>query len=221
MNWWQSVESALDNLGGVAPLKAIYAEVRRVREANGDTTPISLEEVVRKELEYNSSDSSNWHERRDLFFSVHGIGKGIWGLRSSIKAAPAASDLTPLSESDEPTQTIEITINRVIRDTLMARKVKALHHCKCQICGASILLPDGRGYCEAHHIVPLGAPHKGSDLPSNIIVVCPNHHAMLDLGAMDLRCNDITAVEGHAISSRSIEYHNTIIVPAAKGNALK
>ncbi len=216
MNWWQSVETALGNLGGVAPLKVIYEEVRKVRQENGDTTPVSLEEVVRKELEYNSSDSSNWHKRRDLFFSVHGIGRGIWGLRSAIKTEPLASDLVLSPGTDSTAPTREVTTNRIIRDTIMTRKVKALHHSKCQICGTTIFLPKGSGYSEAHHIVPLGAPHKGPDTPSNIIIVCPNHHAMLDLGCMDLVDSMITTVEGHCISPESITYHNDVIVPAAK-----
>lgn len=216
MNWWQSVERALENLGGVAPLKKLYDEVREVRQANGDTTPVSLEEVVRKELEYNSSDSTNWHKRRDLFFSVQGIGKGIWGLRSALKAEPLASDLAPPLEAEGPAPTKEVTTNRIVRDTVMTRKVKALHHSKCQICGTSISLPDGSEYSEAHHLIPLGAPHRGPDTPSNIIIVCPNHHAMLDLGCVDLMISAITAVDGHEISRESIAYHNDFIVPAAK-----
>jgi hypothetical protein len=214
MHWWQSVERALQNLEGVAPLRDIYREVRAVREANGDTTPASLEEVVRKELEYNSSDSSNWRETRDLFFSVHGIGKGIWGLRSTIAVELPATDLAP-PEPEAPAPTIPVTINRIIRDTLMARKVKALHHSKCQICGTSIQLANSRAYAEAHHIIPLGAPHKGPDVPSNIIVVCPNHHAMLDFGALMLSSSEIEIADGHTISDESIQYHNSIIMPSA------
>lgn len=215
MLWWESVEAALSNLGGVAPLKKIYDGVRTVRQTHGDSIPVSLEEVVRKELEYNSSDSSNWRGTRDIFFSVHGIGKGIWGLRSSIKADPVASDIAPPPETQGVAPTIEVSTNRIIRDTVMTRKVKALHHSKCQICGSTIQLPDGRAYSEAHHIIPLGTPHKGPDTPSNIIVVCPNHHAMLDLGCMNLASDEITMVDGHNISAESIEYHNSVIVPSA------
>jgi hypothetical protein len=216
MHWWQSVETSLANLGGVAPLKEIYAEVRSVRQANGDSVPVSLEEVVRKELEYNSSDSSNWRGTRDVFFSVHGIGKGIWGLRSLLEIPPTASDLTPPPGNGDPAPRVEVITYRIIRDTIMTQKVKALHRSKCQICGTSISLQNGSKYSEAHHIIPLGAPHKGPDIPSNIIVVCPNHHAMLDLGCMDLAQSEISLVEGHTISPQSIDYHNSVIVPAAK-----
>lgn len=208
------MEVALTNLGGVATLKDLYGEVRRVRIAHNDTLPVSIEEVVRKELEYNSSDSSNWRGARDLFFSVHGIGRGTWGLRRKIEPEPRASDLPPPEETQ--TVTIEVTVNRIIRDTVMTRKIKALHHGKCQICETEIILPDGRNYSEAHHIIPLGAPHKGPDLPSNIIVVCPNHHAMLDLGCITLDHGALRVVSGHEIAHQSIAYHNDVIVAGSR-----
>lgn len=210
MLWWQSVEAALVNLGGVASLKDLYDEVRRVRVRDGDTTPVSLEEVVRKELEYNSSDSTNWRKTRDVFFSVEGIGKGVWGLREILKPAPLAVDLAP-PETDGSAPTVEAWVNRIVRDTLMGRKIKALHGSQCQICGETIVLPDGRRYAEAHHIIPLGKPHGGPDTPSNIIVLCPNHHAMLDLGCLPLNEQQLRHVKGHTISAKSIDYHNSVV----------
>jgi hypothetical protein len=211
MRWWESVELALQELGGVASLSSLYDQVRLVRVAHGASTPISIEEVIRKELEYNSSDSSNWRKTRDLFFSVHGIGKGVWGLRSMLQEAPIAPD-TALSEEASSTPIVALTINRIIRDTVMTRKVKALHRFQCQICGCSIRLRDGRRYAEAHHIIPLGAPHNGPDVPSNIIVVCPNHHAMLDFGCVSIDVEQLRLAEGHALAKKSVDYHNGVIV---------
>jgi 5-methylcytosine-specific restriction endonuclease McrA len=205
--WWESVEQALGNLGGNSSLKDLYPEVRNVRLENGDTTPVSLEEVVRKELEYNSSDSSNWRGTRDIFFSVHGLGNGVWGLRDQLAETPKAIDLADLDGNQLP-PIEEQTIMRVIRDTGMTRKIKTLHANKCQICGSSITLPDGRSYSEAHHIIPLGAPHHGPDTPENILVVCPNHHAMLDFGCILLDGSSLRSAHGHSVSSASIEYHN-------------
>lgn len=214
MRWWESVEAALENLGGKASLKEIYNEVRRVRIEHGDTTPVSLEEVVRKELEYNSSDSSNWRGTRDIFFSVHGIGNGFWGLRSEIAEPPLASDLEE-PESELGAELKEQTIYRIIRDTVMTRKVKALHDFKCQICASTITLPDGKLYAEAHHIIPLGSPHNGPDVPSNILVACPTHHAMLDFGCVPLEASSLRSVAGHVIASASLSYHNGVICGSA------
>jgi predicted HNH restriction endonuclease len=214
VKWWESVEQALENLGGKASLKDIYGEVWRVRVDHGDTTPVSIQEVVRKELEYNSSDSTNWRGTRDLFFSVNGIGNGFWGLRKQMVEQPLASDINEPEVGSER-QLIEQTVYRIIRDTVMARKVKALHGFKCQICKSTITLPDGRKYAEAHHIIPIGSPHNGPDTPSNIIVVCPNHHAMLDFGCIPLDVNNLSGGVGHIISSESVSYHNKVIHTAS------
>lgn len=213
MYWRESVELALRNLGGGANLDGLYREVRKVRTEHNDTIPRSLEAIVRKELEYNSSDSSNWRGERDLFYSVHGIGKGFWGLRASIPVTPVASDVAS-QLSPEETQRAEITISRIIRDTAMAKKVKAINGYHCQICGECIELPNGQSYVEAHHLIPLGAPHNGPDVPSNIIVVCPNHHAMLDLGCINLSQATLTCRLGHRIADESIEYHERIVLRA-------
>lgn len=211
MLWRESVETALARLGGVAPLATLYAEVQRVRATSGDTVPTNLEAIVRRELEHNSSDSTQWLKKRDLFFSVHGKGLGVWGLRKNLTQDATAIDLSdPVSE--DLLATAEITVNRIIRDTTMSRKVKALHQGRCQICSTSILLPDGRQYAEGHHVVPLGRPHFGPDDPSNIIVVCPHHHAMLDLGCIPLDPANITSVPGHTLATESIAYHNSLIL---------
>ncbi|MCR9238576.1 MAG: HNH endonuclease [Alphaproteobacteria bacterium] len=220
MKWWESVKQALENLGGKANLKDIYDEVRRVRVMHGDTTPPSLEEVVRKELEYNSSDSSNWRGTRDQFFSVLGIGNGMWGLRDHIAETPLASDINELQKGSE-SQSKEQTIYRIIRDTVMTRKIKALHDFECQICGATITLPDGKSYAEAHHIIPIGSPHNGPDIPSNIIVVCPNHHAMLDFGCVMLDINALCGSSSHTIAAASVRYHNSVIFSASAQKPLR
>jgi hypothetical protein len=120
-------------------------------------------------------------------------------------ASPLAVDI----DIDGPADREEVTTYRIIRDTYLARRAKQLHNYECQLCGHTILLPDGRRYAEAHHIQPLGAPHNGPDSFENIVCVCPNHHAELDYGARALSHADLRTVEGHAISARYIDYHNT------------
>ncbi|EKO3994020.1 hypothetical protein DX541_22410 [Vibrio fluvialis] len=79
------------------------------------------------------------------------------------------------------------------------------------MCGLQIQLPNGNLYSEAHHIIPLGTPHNGSDTPENIIVLCPNHHVMCDYGAIELSLEEIKQVSSHSISPKSIDYHNMVI----------
>ena len=89
---------------------------------------------------------------------------------------PVAPDCTPPGR----TQTF---ISRIIRDTAITRELKTLYGGRCQICGEGILLENGETYVEAHHVRPLGR-HGGLDHPSNVLVLCPNHHAEFDYGAI-------------------------------------
>lgn len=79
--WRHDVVEALRSLGGQATLERIYRKVERIRRGRGASLPPSTEAIIRRELEYNSSDSSSYTGRYDLFFSVDGLGSGVWGLR--------------------------------------------------------------------------------------------------------------------------------------------
>lgn len=107
-----------------------------------------------------------------------------------------------IEESNGPERVLQ-KVTRIIRNTSIAQAVKTLHDFKCQICGESLNLGKGIYYAEAHHLWPLGAPHNGPDIEENIICVCPNHHALLDYGAIQLEPNDFGSIHG-----RFIKYHN-------------
>ncbi len=129
----------------------------------------------------------------------------INGETGAIPTTPKASDLP------QPPPRYKSTAYRILRDTKLAKQVKALHNYKCQICKHTIKLPDGSSYAEAHHMRPLGNPHKGFDTKDNIVCVCPNHHAELDYGARTLSAEDLTLVAGHSINEEYVRYHNEII----------
>ena len=135
---------------------------------------------------------------------MKGIGSGVWGLRSYLLSTPPASDIEPPSAPER----LLIETYRVLRDTELARKIKALHKNICQLCGQTVTLKDGATYAEAHHIKPLGSPHNGPDVAENIVVLCPNHHVMLDYGAIPLGSKDLRSIQGHVIGSAYITYHN-------------
>lgn len=119
--------------------------------------------------------------------------------------APRAADVVPPPR-------VKLTVNRVVRDTACSRRIKLLHGYKCQLCGRKLKLRSGGFYAEAHHIRPLGGKHRGLDIAGNIVCVCPNHHALLDYGAIRLAASTIRYFgEGHAIDRESIDYHNNEI----------
>lgn len=116
---------------------------------------------------------------------------------------------TPVAADAAKTTRVETTVYRVLRDTLVARRVKQLHDYRCQICGEGIELADGSRYVEAHHIRPLGQPHNGPDIEQNVVCVCPNHHAELDYFAQPLDLVELRNAPGHLVDQLYIDYHNS------------
>ncbi len=119
--------------------------------------------------------------------------------------------LQPSDIEPPPADRIAITTIRIVRDTTLARLIKDLHAHECQICGTTIELPDGSRYSEAHHIKPLGTPHNGPDVAENIIVLCPNHHAMCDYGVIHLQLPELRTHPEHEIGIEYVDYHNNLI----------
>lgn len=99
----------------------------------------------------------------------------------------------------------------IIRDTKVSAWVKYIHEYRCQICGLRLEIGENQYYAEAHHVKPLGNGHNGPDVVENVLCVCPNHHALLDLGAINIDAHTIHNVEGHRINIDYILYHNTAI----------
>lgn len=122
---------------------------------------------------------------------------------ASAPTTPKASDFADVKPERAATTTY-----RILRDTALARRVKVMHNYECQVCGQTIVLPDGSRYAESHHIRPLGSPHDGLDVIGNILCLCPNHHAECDLGVNTLSLASLRRVEGHDVAEASIAYHN-------------
>ncbi len=203
-SWLEDVKQALLNIGGIAHYEAIYDEIARIRPA---PLPGSWKKIVQRTIQ-DSAPESHGYKGTPMFYSVDGLGSGVWGLRDQLKLMPIASDL---EEPELPARAVQ-QVFRVLRDTEMTRKLKALYKHECQLCGLKLQFPDGTRYSEAHHVQPLGRPHNGPDVAANIIVVCPNHHVLLDYGAIELHSTDLRAVSGHALAATYIDYHNRVIV---------
>lgn len=114
---------------------------------------------------------------------------------------------------------VEVTTQRIVRSTAVAEYVKRIHDSTCQICGTRLATPTG-AYAEAAHIQPLGRPHEGPDVPSNVLCLCPNHHALFDLGMLRITDDLVVSEQDsgtpigrlaehpeHQIERRYLEYH--------------
>ncbi|OWZ84094.1 HNH endonuclease [Natranaerobius trueperi] len=104
-----------------------------------------------------------------------------------------------------------VKTTRLVRDTSISKEVKEIYNYACQICGETIMLDEDNYYAEAHHLKPLGSPHYGPDKVQNVICVCPNHHAMLDYGALYLDKSRLYIHKNHDLKKEFLDYHNKII----------
>ncbi|MYL18241.1 hypothetical protein GLW36_16570 [Halorubrum terrestre] len=127
-------------------------------------------------------------------------------------------------EDPERTTTVQ---DRILRDQALVTELKTLYDHTCQICGHRLQSGSGSGYSEVHHIRPLGDPHNGPDIPENVLVCCPNHHADFDNGMItvnpdthilthayddSISGNQLLIQAGHQIRPSFLEYHNEVIV---------
>jgi predicted restriction endonuclease len=150
-----------------------------------------IEAWIRKE----SNDLKNWM----ISSAGHSDRLRIERFFEMQATTPVAIDIN----EPESTERTPVTTYRILRDTALARRIKADQDYKCQLCGARIILSGGQPYAEAHHVKPLGKPHEGPDTPDNILCVCPNCHVRLDYGAIKLASDSL-----QSIRREYIEYHN-------------
>jgi putative restriction endonuclease len=92
-----------------------------------------------------------------------------------------------------PAPRAEATVQRIVRNTEISRRVKKLHNWTCQICGTRIAIATG-AYAEGAHIRPLGRPHDGPDIEGNILCLCPNDHVRFEFGKLVIK-EDLTVIE--------------------------
>ncbi len=168
------------------------------------------------------------------YWKQQGIGKFLeWRERWSLLKKQEATDLhgeapSALGKADKTRILMRktLTVNRIIRDNALSRFLKALYDSHCQICTSTFMVPGGRKYAESHHLRPLGMPHSGIDKETNMIVLCPLHHAMFDYGVIALHPTKLTlmsidntvsgigeplALKKHPIHKESLEYHLEMI----------
>jgi hypothetical protein len=81
------------------------------------------------------------------------------------------------------------------RDNKTIAQLKIIRGSKCQFCNTAIRKKNGELYVEAAHIKRKS--ERGPETPSNILILCPNHHKELDLGDRKIieRTNDRIVLE--------------------------
>jgi putative restriction endonuclease len=177
--------------------------VRLIRGADSES-PYSPTEGYRYDGLYRVE--SYWHER-----GVDGFLVCRYRLVAEQVSAPS------ISTSSTAARRVQTTVLRIVRDTAISRKVKALHDFHCQMCGIRLDC-EGGPYAEAAHIRPLGAPHYGPDVIANVLCLCPNHHVLFDNGAIMItddfqlvgQIGCLRTSKKHGIDPVQIKYHRSM-----------
>tara|TARA_A100001015_G_scaffold286546_1_gene355381 strand:+ start:546 stop:1820 length:1275 start_codon:yes stop_codon:yes gene_type:complete len=200
--WLSDVELALNNLGGSAHLKDIYKEVFWIRDGNVNPT---YTRTIQRELEENSQDSNAFKTgRKSTFYSVKGIGKGVWGLTGSyigvskhnetaIEMIKELNDQDDISTGYEKKVTIHKTGElQIIRtNPRLINLIKKDKDYTCEACGFNYEkiygdYSDQKNFIEAHHIEPKSVVKQKAETGKKLkrsakdfAILCANCHRMI------------------------------------------
>ena len=137
-------------------------------------------------MKKNSSDSTVFDGKDDLFYSVDGIGNGHWGLRS-INNENVLELTQDDDEFSEGKLLLKLHLQRE-RNPKLIRNAKKNFLDKngrlyCEICGFDFNEKYGelgKNYIEAHHMIPVSTMAEGEKTKiEDIVMVCSNCHSMI------------------------------------------
>ncbi|MBC8488082.1 MAG: HNH endonuclease [Bacteroidetes bacterium] len=86
----------------------------------------------------------------------------------------------------EPEKVESVVSETIRRDSSMIKSLKEFHQYKCQFPGCNVKIPKKSGgfYIEVAHIKPV--KNGGQSVIGNLLVLCPNHHMMIDYGDFEV-----------------------------------
>ena len=156
-----------------------FTELNKSLAVNVDTGQVvRVVRAVDGEFEY-----SGLYSVEDAFLRPGLSGYQICQYR--LRAMEGIEDAIVEAPTRPETKRTLVTHYRLVRDAGVPVRVKALYDQRCQVCGIRIEIVTG-AYSEGAHIVPLGGGAEGPDIEGNVLCLCPNHHVMLDHGAIFL-----------------------------------
>lgn len=163
--------------------------------------------------------------RYDGLFSVESYWKAlgthgyeIWRFRLVAEESPQPWGQ---EEASGPAPRMAGTVQRIVRNTALAERIKRLYDFTCQICGQRLETAAGP-YAEGAHIRPLGTPHNGADTSGNILCLCPNCHVRFERGGLvinshlevadhvGVQVGSLTVAPPHTLDMSSIGYHHSL-----------
>lgn len=154
---------------------------------------------------------SYWQERGKDGFSVCRFRLVQGGRPETVSYSPSGGPAAG------PAPRVSTQLFRIVRDSLLGKRIKDLYEYKCQVCG-EVLDCVGGFYAEAAHIRPVGRPHDGPDEVENLLCLCPNHHVLFDRGGFSIKADfSLIGLEGrlqlhadHLIRQEHLSYHRAL-----------
>lgn len=183
-NWIDDIVDSLSSLGGLSHYSELYDKISEIREGN---LPDSWKAIIRRNIQYHSSDSNAFRGKLDLFYSVEGIGSGVWGLRD-YKAQNHNVDLTEDDISFPEGKKVlrqHILRERNPKVTIEAKKRFIQVHGRlfCEACGFDFEKKYGslgKDFIEGHHTIPISQMETGDMTKiEDIVMLCSNCHKMI------------------------------------------
>ncbi|WNS44034.1 HNH endonuclease [Paenibacillus sp. MMS20-IR301] len=182
--------AVMNEFGGHVRYRDLYAQLMDPSETDSEAVR-QHKARIRATIEYYSSDSKVHRKdsevRRDIFYSVDGIGNGHWGLRD-YEATDKTVDLTEddigFPEGKKLLRT-HIVRERNPRLTAKAKELAKSKHGKlcCEACGFSFHEKYGKlgeDFIEAHHLKPVSKLQDNEVTKvEDIALLCSNCHRMV------------------------------------------
>lgn len=185
--WSDDVLEAMENIAGPASYDQIYRQVKEVRLGSGRSWPENAEAIVRREIQQASSDAVSWKGQKDNYFSVAGLGQGIWSIRDIAKIGVASKHshnfegfyVSGLEGVVFETAYLNRTRNRQL--------VEACRKRDDEICRTCSTKPTGRDHAtviEVHHLIPLRSADGRGQLTrlEDLVCLCPTCHRIAHTG---------------------------------------
>ena len=183
--------AALRILGGQGHLEDIYKVIAERNKLNAITTRKHWHGDVRANLQRYSSDSKNYLGKENIFYSVEGLGGGIWGIRDiNMLDAPETYDFIADGEYKNTVQKTfvegmkkQITVNSYERNLSLRQECIKLYGTDCKICTFNFEKYygiRGRGFIEIHHLIPISDIKQNYSVsPNDLCPVCSNCHSII------------------------------------------
>ena len=118
----------------------------------------------------------------DVFPALRSVSSPSLAVRDG-----ATLELLDQEASDGVVERYSVERKAQHRNRTLAAALKHYYENRCQFCGTRLPISANLYYSEAAHVKGVGEPHNGPDKPSNMLVLCPNHHLQFDRGVLRLK----------------------------------